>query len=60
MYSVFAVDPAVSSEKNKTSLNEFPEYSGYSQGKTLNYMRISPILLNIQNPLQAMAEILEY
>ena len=61
MYSVFAVDPAVSFwEKKKPSLNDFPDYSGYSQGKTQNYMRIFPIFPNIRNPLQDTAEILKY
>ena len=38
----------------------FLRYSGYSQGETLNYMRILPIFPNIRNPLQDTAEILEY
>ena len=46
--------------KNKTSLGDFPDYSGYSQGKTQNYMRIFPIFPNIRNPLQDTAEILKY
>ena len=46
--------------KNKTSLGDFPDYSGYSQGKTLDCMRIFPIFPNIRNPLQDTAEILKY
>ena len=46
--------------KNKTSLSDFPDYSGYSQGKALNSRRIFPIVPNIRNPLQDTAEILKY
>ena len=46
--------------KNNTSLSDFPKYSGYSQGKTQNYMRIFPIVPNIRNLLHDTAEILKY
>ena len=59
MYSIVAADPAVSCKTNRPNLNEFPDYSGFSQANVHIYTQISLIFPNIQNPHRDMTEILK-
>ena len=59
MYSIFAVDPAVSCKRNRSSLMNFPIIQGFPEEEMLKYMQISQIVPNIQNPPRDTAEKLE-
>ena len=59
MYSIVAVDPAVSCKRNRFSLMNFPNIRGFPQEGTLKYMRIYLIVPNIWNPRRDTAEIIE-